>query len=110
MTTLALIWDAEPTAQATPCRTALLTRSRFYPETMWIHAYAATSTVVLHYITDGVIREIGCGDQPGALAARFNTEVIRHKDEGWTECDAGVWSGDPWDVSFVAAGTSEIPF
>lgn len=91
--TLALIWDAEPTAQATPCRTALLTRG---PETVWIHAYAATSTVVLHYITDGVIREIGTA--PNQLAARFADEMGRHVSDGWTWREAGVWSGNPWDV------------
>lgn len=96
--TLALIWDAEPTAQATPCRTALMTRGRFYPETLWIHAYAATSVVVLHYITDGVVREIFCGDRPGALIMRYTAEVARHEREGWVWREGGVWSCDPWDV------------
>lgn len=108
-----MIWDAEPTAQAAPCRTALLTRG---PETVWIHAYAGTSTVVLHYpsvvvngiTADGVVREIGTA--PRSLATRFLDELDRHEREGWTWREAGVWSGDPWDVPFVAAGTGPIPF
>lgn len=100
--------EAEPTAQTTPVRTALLMRDN---ETVWVDAYTQPRMVVSTYPAVplpeydraemvGVVRERHVGPRADLLDV-FDGIVARLVDTGWTVQHGidRVWAGDPWDAT-----------